>query len=152
MQYVLNDLSNKPPTYHVTQDDISAPLQRLQLETITGHQSVWGRGGVIAVLYKLHWVGLSEPSWEQEMDLQLSRTHFLRYWPALRTSTAKPTAFTAGCALVRHRVNFPEQRRTFFGGRLRLRPTRGGASPLPRHGAPRGSPPLTQGRRWVVVA
>ena len=36
--------------------------------------------GVIAVLYETHWVGLSEPSWEREMDLHLSRTHMLRYW------------------------------------------------------------------------
>ena len=46
----------------------------------TGHQSVRARGGVIAVLYKTHWVGLSEPSWEREMDLKLSRTHIVRYW------------------------------------------------------------------------
>ena len=25
-------------------------------------------------------MGLSEPSWEREIDLQLSRTHILRYW------------------------------------------------------------------------
>ena len=36
--------------------------------------------GVIAVLYETHWVGLSEPSWEREMDLHLSRFHILRYW------------------------------------------------------------------------
>ena len=33
--------------------------------------------------YKPHWVGLSEPSWEREMDLQLSRTHILRYWAGI---------------------------------------------------------------------
>ena len=27
-----------------------------------------------------HWVGLSEPSWERKIDLQLSRTHIFRYW------------------------------------------------------------------------
>ena len=27
MQYVLNNFSNKSPPYHVTQDDVSAPLQ-----------------------------------------------------------------------------------------------------------------------------
>ena len=32
------------------------------------------------VLYKTRWVGLTEPSWEREMDLHLSRTHILRYW------------------------------------------------------------------------
>ena len=79
-QYVLNIFSKTSPPYHVTQDDVSAPLQRLEVEKITGHQSVRGRGGVIAVLHKTHWVGLSEPSWEREMDLELSRTHILRYW------------------------------------------------------------------------
>ena len=82
-QYVLNIFSKKSPPYHVTQDDVSARLQRLEVEKITGHQSVRGRGGVIAVLYKTHWVGLSEPSWEREMDLQLSRTHILRYWAGI---------------------------------------------------------------------
>ena len=79
-QYVHNIFSKKSPPYHVTQDDVSAPLQRLEVEKISGHQSVWGRGGVIAVLYKTHWVGLSESSWEREMDLHLSRSHMLRYW------------------------------------------------------------------------
>ena len=77
-QYVLNNFSKKSPPYHVTQDDVSAPPQLLEVEKITGHQSVRGRSGVIAMLYKTHWVGLSEPSWEREMDLQLSRIHILR--------------------------------------------------------------------------
>ena len=53
-QYVLIIFPKKSPLYHVTQDDVSAPLQRLEVEKITGHQSVWGRSGVIAVLYKTH--------------------------------------------------------------------------------------------------
>ena len=32
------------------------------------------------MLYKTHWVRLSEPSLEREMDLHLSRSHILRYW------------------------------------------------------------------------
>ena len=32
------------------------------------------------MLYKTHWAGLSEPSWEREMDLQLSRSYIMRYW------------------------------------------------------------------------
>ena len=79
-QYVLNIFPKKSPPCHVTQDDVSAPLQRLEVEKITGHQSVRGRGGIIAMLYKTRWVGLSEPPWEREMDLQLSRAHSLRYW------------------------------------------------------------------------
>ena len=78
-QYVLNNFFKKSPPYHVTQDNVSTPLQRLEVEQITGHQSVRGRGGVIAVLCKTHWAGLSEPSWEREMDLHLSRSHILRY-------------------------------------------------------------------------
>ena len=78
-QYVLNIFFKKSPLYHVTRDDVSAPLQRLEVK-ITGRQSVRGRGGVIAVLYKTHWAGLAEASWEWEMDLQLSRTHILRHW------------------------------------------------------------------------
>ena len=31
------------------------------------------------MLCKTHWVGLSEPSWERETDLQLPRTHVLRF-------------------------------------------------------------------------
>ena len=53
-QYVLNNCSKKSPPYHVTQDDVSAPRQRLDVAKITGHQSVRGRGGVIALLYKTH--------------------------------------------------------------------------------------------------
>ena len=79
-QYVLNNFSKKSPPYHVTQDDGLTPLQRLEVKQITGHQSARGQGGVIAVLYKTHWAGLSEPSWEREMDLHLSRSHILRYW------------------------------------------------------------------------
>ena len=47
---------------------------------INGHQWVHGTGGVIAVMYETHWTGLSRPSWEREMDLQLSRQQILLYW------------------------------------------------------------------------
>ena len=79
-QYVLNVFCKNPPTNHVTQDDVSTPLQRLEVEHITGHQPIQGRGGIIAVLYKTHWAGLSESSWEREIDLHLSTPHILRYW------------------------------------------------------------------------
>ena len=74
-QYVLNNISKKSPPYHVTQDDVSTPLQRLEVEKITGHQSVRARGGVFAVLYKTQWVGFSEPSWERETPI-LSHPRF----------------------------------------------------------------------------
>ena len=59
IQYVLNNFSKKFPPYHVTQDDVSTPLERPKVERITGHQSVRGRGGVIAVMYETRWTGLS---------------------------------------------------------------------------------------------
>ena len=82
-QYVVNIFSKKFPPYHVTQDDVSIPLQqvqRMEVEQITGDQSIRGRVGVIAVQYKTHWAELCELSWEREMDLHLSRSHILRYW------------------------------------------------------------------------
>ena len=36
-QYVLNNFFKKSPPYHVTQDDVSTPIQRLGVEQITGH-------------------------------------------------------------------------------------------------------------------
>ena len=57
-QYVVNNFSNKFPPYHVTQVDVSTPLQRLDVEQTTGHQSVRGRGGVVAELYKTHQRGI----------------------------------------------------------------------------------------------
>ena len=78
-QYVLNNFSKESPPYDVTQDDVSTPLQRLEVEQITGHQSIRGRGSIIAVLYKTHRAGLSERSWEREVDFHLSRPHTLRY-------------------------------------------------------------------------
>ena len=76
---MLNIVSKKSPPYHVAQDDVSATLQRLELEKITDQKSFRGRGGVIAVLYKTHLVRLSKPSLGREMDLHLSRTHSLGY-------------------------------------------------------------------------
>ena len=78
-QYVLNNFSKKSPPYHVTPDDVSTPLHRLEVEQITRHQSVRGRGGVIAVMHETLWEGLCRPSWGRKMDIQLSRHAKLRY-------------------------------------------------------------------------
>ena len=155
-QHVLNIFSRKSPPYHVTQDDVSAPLQRLELEKITGHQSVRGRGGVIAVLYKTHCVGLSKPSWEQEIDLQLSRAHILRCWAGTpdqhRQTNRQYRRMRVGAAQRELSRNNGERFLAPGYAGLRLRPTRRVASTLPRHGASQGSPFLVQGRLWVVVA
>ena len=53
-KYVLYNLFKKSPPYYVTQDDVSTPIQRLEVETTTGQQWVRGRGVVIAVMYETH--------------------------------------------------------------------------------------------------
>ena len=106
-QYALNNFSNKSPPYHVTRNDVLNPLQRLEAEQITGHQSVRGRGGVIAVLYKTHWAEPSESFWEREMDLHLSRSDTCAIGPESRISTAKPTSFTDECGSGRHSASSP---------------------------------------------
>ena len=142
-RYALNNFSNKSPPHHVTQDGVSTPLQLLEAEQITGHHSVRVRGGVIAVLYKTHWAGLSEPFWEREMDLHLSRSHICAIGPESRTSTAKPTSFTAECGSGRHSASSPATT-----GDVSYR----WATPVFPASMDLGSPRLVQGRRWVMVA
>ena len=83
--YLLTASDTKFPPYHVTLDDVTPPPERLEVEQITGHQLVRGRGGFIAVLYETHWTGLLSPSWERELDLQHFRRHISLYW------SGKPT-------------------------------------------------------------
>ena len=77
---MLNNLTQKPRPYYVIQGGVLAPLQRLEMEKITGHRSVRRRGGVIAVMYETHWTGLSRSSWKREMTLQLARQQILLCW------------------------------------------------------------------------
>ncbi|CAB1107450.1 unnamed protein product [Ectocarpus sp. CCAP 1310/34] len=79
-RYVLHSFGDKCPPFHVTPDDVLAPVGRLKVDYISGHQLVRGRSGVLAVLYHTHWIGLATPSWERESDLEQSRRHILLYW------------------------------------------------------------------------
>ena len=45
-----NFSKNPPPRYHATKDDISTPSQRLEADKTTGHRSVRGRDGIVAVM------------------------------------------------------------------------------------------------------
>ena len=113
-QYVLSSFSKKSPPYHVTQSRRRCgSLQRLEVENITGHQSVRGRGVVIAVLYETHWVGLSDHPWSKKWTSNTLAPIFCVVGSAPRTNTTEPTAFTAGCALARTRARI-EVRTTFF--------------------------------------
>ena len=104
---MLNNFSKKSRPYHVTQDDVSTLLQRLEVERVTGHQSVRGRDGVIAVLYKTHWSGLSEPSWERKIYFHLCRPTSCVIGPDLRASTRKTTASTTECGSKRDSARSP---------------------------------------------
>ena len=84
-KYELNSFTTESAPFHVTFDDVSPPPERLEVEQITGHQLVRGRGGVIAVLYETHWVRLLSPSLERELDLQHSRRHIFLYWSGTPT-------------------------------------------------------------------
>ena len=50
--HVLNNYTTKFPPYHVIEDDITVPIERLEVEEIPSHRSLRSGGGVIAVLQK----------------------------------------------------------------------------------------------------
>ena len=112
MQYVLNNVSKTSPPYHVTQDDVSTPLQRLEVEQITGHQSV--RGEVASSRCYTRRIGRHSPKlsgsgkWTSTSPAPTSRVIGLEP----RTSTAKPTASTAECGSGRHSLSSPAKTRS----------------------------------------
>ncbi|CAB1119757.1 unnamed protein product [Ectocarpus sp. CCAP 1310/34] len=79
-RYVLHSLGDTCPPFHVTADDVSLPVGRLEVDQISGHELVRGRSGVLPVLYQTQWLGLPTPSWERESDLDQFRRHILLYW------------------------------------------------------------------------
>lgn len=64
----LNNYTTKSPPYDVTQDDVSPALECFVVDHGTGHQSVRGRGGHIAVMYETH----CHPSWDRKAGFQHS--------------------------------------------------------------------------------
>lgn len=76
-------LQEVPPSYRVTQDGVSTPVQRLEVENITGlitNRPVVEVRGHRGEMYETHWMGLSRSPWERAIDLQLSRQKVLRYY------------------------------------------------------------------------
>ena len=61
----------------------------------------------MAVLYKTHWAGLSEPSWWREMDLNLSRSHILHYWTAIADQQRQTNRLYRRMRIGRHSVSSP---------------------------------------------
>ena len=96
-QYVLNNVFKTPPPYPVTQDDVSTPHQRLEVKTINGHESV--RDDVASsqsYTRRIGWDSSNHPASGKWTPTSPAHTVCVN-GPALQTSTAKPTAFTAAC-------------------------------------------------------
>ena len=104
-QYVLNKFSKNFPPYHATQDDVSIPLQRLEVENTTGHQSLPGRGSVIAVMCGTHRTGFYRTG-NGKWTFSSLATEVCATGPAPRTRTAKSIACTAGFEMARHNGSF----------------------------------------------
>ena len=79
----------------------------LEVEKITGHQSVRGRGEIIAVMYETRTrrVSLDRPGSGNLTSSSIATRHYAGGL-ALRISTTKPTVCTTGCELVLHNENF----------------------------------------------
>ena len=108
---MLNDLTNKFPQYHVTRDYVPAPLQRLELEKITGYQSVrFVEVDGIAMICESYWRQVFRPSFAhlrrgKRTSSPARAIFFLSVAPALRTTTAKRKACTANCEWAMHNGN-----------------------------------------------
>ena len=132
-QYVLNNFSKKSPPYHVTQDDVLTLPQRLEVEQITGHQSV--RGEVVSLRCYTRCIGLDSPNlpgsgkWTPTSPAPTSCV----IGPEPLVSTAKPTTFTAECGSGRHSASSPATTGNFPTTGLRLCSPRRLAPSLPRH-------------------
>lgn len=63
-----------------TWGDVKPLPERLEVEWIHAHQLERGRGGVLAVVYEIHWAEIIGPSLEREFHLQHSRRHIILYW------------------------------------------------------------------------
>ena len=105
-KYVLNNFSKKCPSYHVTQDDISAPSNDLKWRRSPATSR---SGGEVessrCYTRRIRWDSPNRPGSKKWTSNSLA-PNFCVVGPAFRTSTTKPTAFTAICALARHVMSF----------------------------------------------
>ena len=80
--YVLTQFASKSPPFHATAMDVECDdrMELVDLDTISAHRFVRGRGGKLAVMYKTRWKGFTRSSWEREADLAHFRPAILQYW------------------------------------------------------------------------
>ena len=79
-KYVLYSFTDKSPRFHPTTEGVVKSGIPVDIEKITGHQLVRGRGDELAVMYETHWEGLSSITWEREINLKNFSRHTLEYW------------------------------------------------------------------------
>ena len=79
-KYVLHSFTDNLPPFHPTTEDMVKSGIPADVEKITGHQLVRGRGGKLAVMYETYWEGLSLITWEREIVLKNFSRHILDYW------------------------------------------------------------------------
>ena len=79
-KYVLHSFTGKSSPFHPTTENVVKSGIPVDIEKITGHQLVRGRGGKLAVMYETHWEGLSSITWEREIDLKNFSRDILEYW------------------------------------------------------------------------
>ena len=129
----LHHTLEKSPPYGVTQ--VSAPLQRLEVEKITGHHSVRGLGGATATMAITQWAGFSRPSRGREAGLHLSRQRILFLLGRHTRPTLPDRAPVPPDGSWRCTRNFLEATANIFLTWLRRRPARGLSSSLQHYGA-----------------
>ena len=69
IQYALHAFVTKSLPYQVITDDVATPPILIDVDKITGHQCVRGRGGTIALFFESPWNGILHPTWERELSI-----------------------------------------------------------------------------------
>ena len=106
-KYVLDKVFNKSPSYHVTRDDVSTPLQRLEVEQSPVISRYEGEVALSrCCTRRIGRDSLNLPGSGKWTSTSPAFTSCV-IGPEPRTSTAKPTASTAECGLRRHSAISP---------------------------------------------
>ena len=101
-QYALNNFPKKSPPYHVTHPSNDYKWSRSPATSRSGGEVE----SSLCYTRSIEWDSLHHPGSGKLTSNSLAPTCCV-IGPALRTSTAKPTTCTAGCALMRHSASFP---------------------------------------------
>ena len=96
-KYVLNFFTDKSPPFHPTTEDVVKSSILVDIEKVTGHQLVRGRGAKLAVMYETHWERLSSITWEREIDLKNFSRHILARLLDVNSKTSEGRKLQVPC-------------------------------------------------------